>query len=283
MEFDLAQIVNRCLEGDPAALEGLLSAARDRVYRLALRMTACREDAEDATQEILIKVLTHLGSYRGEAAPMTWIHRIAVNHLLDRRRSPAERLGLTFDAFADDLLDGLADPDERSDPARDLLADEVRRGCTLALLTCLDRDLRVAYVLGEILEVPSSTGAEICEISEVAYRKRLSRARARIRGFLEQHCGLVNPDAPCHCRRRVPAALASGRIDPATVTGVDSATATAELEALYDAGQLMRAHPAYRAPERVTEEVTALIRGRRFTVLSGDDHAVRTQPGRDPK
>jgi hypothetical protein len=52
--------------------------------------------------------------------------------------------------------------------------------------------------------------------------------------------------------------------------GLDPARATAELDALHDAGQLMRAHPTYRAPARVTEQVVALVQGRRFSVLHAD-------------
>jgi RNA polymerase sigma factor (sigma-70 family) len=265
----LAAVIDRCVAGDSAALEDLVTAVRDRIFRLALRMTGCREDAEDATQEILVKVVTRLDSFRGDAAPTTWVHRIAVNHLLDRRKSRVERLGFTFESFGEDLLADLADPPERSSPDLDLLADEVRRGCTLAVLTCLDRELRLAYVLGEILQVPSGTGAEICGTTEAAYRKRLSRARGRVRAFLQDSCGLVNRDAACHCRRRVPAAVASGRVDPVAVAaaGLDPDAATAELDALHDAGRLMRAHPDYEAPGRVTEQVLSLVRGRRFSVL----------------
>ena len=83
-------------------------SVRDRVYRLSLRMTSCPADAEDAAQEILIRVITRLSTFHGEAAFSTWVHRIAVNYLLDRSKSAAERMELTFDTFALDLLDGLA-------------------------------------------------------------------------------------------------------------------------------------------------------------------------------
>ena len=85
-----ARCVERCgprRPVDAAALEQLVLAVRDRVYRLCLRMTARPPDAEDATQEILIRVITRLSTFRGEAAFTTWVHRIAVNHLLDRRRT----------------------------------------------------------------------------------------------------------------------------------------------------------------------------------------------------
>ena len=86
--------------GDAAALEQLVLSVHDRVYRLSLRMTARPPDAEDATQEILIRVITRLSTFRGEAALSTWVHRIAVNHLLHRSKNTVERLEMTFDAFA---------------------------------------------------------------------------------------------------------------------------------------------------------------------------------------
>jgi RNA polymerase sigma factor (sigma-70 family) len=267
---DLSGLVDRARDGDMSALGQLLGAVRDNVYRLALRMTACPSDAEDATQEILIKTMARLDKYRGDAAVTTWVYRIAVNHLLDRKKSRVEQLGMSFEDFAADLRDGLAEPSERSEPDLDLLAREVKRGCTLAMLTCLERDLRIAYVLGEILDLPAPMAASICSISEAAQRKRLSRARHRIREFVERNCGLVNPDgAACRCRRRVSVAIATGRIVPSDVRNSASAVdeAAAELDMLYDAGRLMRSHPDYHAPERVTEQIVQLVRSGRFRVF----------------
>lgn len=267
---DLEDLVERSRRGDAAALEALVVELRDPVYRLALRMSACPQDAEDATQEILIKVMTRLDSYRGDAAVTTWVYRVAANHLLDRAKSTTERLSMTFSRFADDLHAGLAAPSSTTDPDQDLLAREVKQGCTLALLTCLDRETRLVYVLGEILQVPSVTGAEICSIAEPAYRKRLSRARQKIRGFLETNCGLVSPGtAACHCRRRVPAAIAAGRVDPVTVlAGAPRvADATAEIEMIYDAAQLLRSRADPSAPEQLTDQLVSLVRSGRFQIL----------------
>ena len=269
-DVDLVDLVERSRGGDAAALEALIVEVRDPVHRLALRMTACPEDAEDATQEILIKVMTRLDSFRGDAAVTTWVYRVAANHLLDRAKSRAERRSMTFSQFADDLHADLAAPSAATDPVNDLLAREVKQGCTLALLTCLDRESRLAYVLGEIVEVSAATGAEICSISEPAYRKRLSRARLKVQAFLETNCGLVNrTTAACHCRRRVPAAIVAGRVDPVAVrAGTQQvADATAEIETIYDAAQLLRSRADPGAPERLTVQLVALVRSGRFQIL----------------
>lgn len=269
---DLATLVEAARGGDRDALEAVLAAVRDDVHRLALRMTGCPDGALDATQEILVKVLTRLSTFAGRAAFTTWVHRIAVNHLLDRRRSAVERLELTFGAFAGDLHDGLAPVAVDAGPELDLLAREVKRSCTLAMLTCLDREARVAYVLGEVFGVSSTDGAWICGTTEPAYRKRLSRARAAVRAFVGEHCGLVAPErARCHCRRRVPAAVRLGRIDPTLPQGAtpdDLTRAVAEMEALHDAAGLLRSVPDETAPAEVAVRIRSLLDSGRYRLVS---------------
>jgi RNA polymerase sigma factor (sigma-70 family) len=267
---DLDGAVARAQQGDADAVAEVLTAVQDNVHRLALRMTACRDDALDATQEILIKVLTKLSTFAGDAAFATWVHRVAVNHLLDRKHSTVERARLSFTAFAEDLRTGLEPAAPNADPELDLLAREVKHGCTLALLTCLDREQRVTYVLGEVFGVSSSEGAWICSTSEAAYRKRLSRARDAVRRFVETECGLVaGPTAPCHCRRRVRTAIRLGRVDPDTQdpTAADVGAAVEEMEALYDAAALIRSVPDTIAPATVGVRIKSVLESDRYRLL----------------
>ena len=194
------------------------------VRRLAQRMLWHPQDAEDATQEILVKVATRLSTFRGDARVTTWVHRIAVNHLLTMRRGRAEDPALSFAAFGDDLardLDAAYDPRGVDD---ELLAQEVMVGCTQGMLLCLDREHRVAYVLGEVLQLPSDEAAAICEITPPAFRKRLQRARERLQRFMEGHCGVLDPSNPCRCRRRIGAAIGRGRVDPEELLFVERVT-----------------------------------------------------------
>jgi len=266
---DLAQWVEAAKSGDATALEKLIEVVRDDVYRLALRMVTQPADAEDATQEILLKALTRLSTFRGDAAFTTWVHRIAVNHLLDRKKTAVERMEMTFDSYAEDLTSGLS-IEPYPGPDSELLAREVRLACTQAMLTCLDRDHRVAYILGEVFGVTSDEGAYICDVAAATYRKRLSRARARVRSFLSDNCGLVNPERTrCHCAKRIDAAVTLGRIDPnrlefATHAAEQGAT---EMEALYDAAALMRSHPNYTAPTTMADRIAELIRSGSYELL----------------
>lgn len=82
------------------------------------------------------------------------------------------------------------------------------------MLQCLDRPHRLAYVLGEILELPGPEVAEALDITPDLFRKRLQHARAAIEAFTRAHCGLISDSTDCACHRRVTAALRLGRVRP---------------------------------------------------------------------
>jgi RNA polymerase sigma factor (sigma-70 family) len=258
-ERALAAAVEAARSGDERALEQVVRAVQDDVFKLALRMTACPEDARDACQEILIKVITRLDSFRGESSLRTWAYRIAVRHLLDRKKSRVEALALSFERFGTDLLDGLGAA-ESADPS---LVEEVKLGCTLAMLTCLDREHRLAYVLGEIFDLSRAEAAELCGVGEAAYRQRLSRANRTLESFTRSFCGLVDAGAPCRCDKRVARALELGRIerDKPRLALASVERETRAMESLHDAGALMRSHPDYTAPESLLQKIRAATRG----------------------
>jgi RNA polymerase sigma factor (sigma-70 family) len=268
-----AELVARATAGDAAALEEVVRIVQDPLYRLALRMTGLRPDAEDATQEILIRVVTRLASWRGEASLTTWAYRIGANYLVDlRQRSTMERRNLTFAAYREELADGLAA--EYDGPDAELLADEVRLRCTQALLQCLDREERVTFVLGEVFALPGDEAAWILDTTPAAYRKRLERTRGRIRAFMQGNCGLVNPANPCRCSRRVAAGIAKGRLRsgaPMLAThpaAGDVRGARTQMHELHDVAAVLRSHPDYALPRARSEAVLAVLRSGRFPVVS---------------
>lgn len=253
---NINELVRSAGEGNHAALEAVVRAVSNDVYRLALRMTGNIADAEDATQEVLIKVITRLGSYRGESSLKTWAYKVAMNHLLDRRKSRVEELTLDFEAFATDLLDGLAADASGYETA---LSQEVKLGCTLAMLTCLNRGDRAAYILAEVFDLEEEVAAQLLDIQPAAFRQRLSRARRGIEGFTQSYCGLVNTAAPCHCNRRVARAVELGRLTRENLTLADhprtADSYVQEMERLHSAAELMRSHPPYAAPESLLQTI----------------------------
>ncbi|HBQ10652.1 MAG TPA: RNA polymerase sigma factor [Myxococcales bacterium] len=270
MLLSIDSLVDDARRGDAAACAALVEHIQDDIYRLSMRMLAVREDAEDATQEILFKVVRGLGTFRGESSFRTWVWRIGVNHLLRARRSSREEV-CSFEALDQVLGQGreraALSAGEISPEVR-VLADEVRLSCTHAMLLSMDRDHRLAFILGTVFELDSHAAAEILEISPAAFRKRLERARTRLDGWMQRQCGLVNASAGCSCIRQVALAKEHGHIDMESrpysthpsrerqVSLVQLRQTTAELDAF--ARELMN-HPRYATPEAVTTKVRELI------------------------
>lgn len=266
-------LAERAKGGDKDALDAVVRSIADLIYGLAIRMLWHPADAEDATQEILIKVVTNLASFRGESAFKTWVYRVASNHLLtSRKRRLEQEREWTFEHFGDAIAEGLAEPAFASVSEGDqkLLAQEVKIGCTQGMLLCLDRDHRLAYILGEVFEITGEEGGAILDIEPAGFRKRLSRAREQIRGFMQAHCGIVNPVNPCRCARQVQPMIGKGRIDPQNLLfAVHPALRqeVAELDDLGDAAAVFRSHPRYPSPPAAVAAIKALIDSGRYTLL----------------
>ena len=240
------EVAQRAVTGDRQALEALVRAVQPDIYALALRMLWNREDAEDATQEILVRVVTQLSSFSFRSRLKTWVYRVAVNHLLDRKRSAVERMELNFVRLSEDLAEGLAS-DGPGENERSMLIEEVKIGCTLAMLQCLDRPHRLAYILGEILDLPGAEAAEALGVDPSVLRKRLERARNAIHAFTRSYCGLVSDDAACRCNRRVAAAVRLGRAHPDALEFADRAVSFEEVRtAVRRAGEARRALEVHR-------------------------------------
>jgi len=250
------EIVKRAQRGESAALDELITAVQPKIYGLALRMLWHPEDAKDATQEILLRVVRHLAAFRGDSGFLTWAYRVAANHLLTWRKSRVEALGFTFESFGKDLEEGLEDKSPR--PEDILLFQEIRVGCTLGMLLCLDRPHRIAYILGEVLEMDSREASAILKVNPATFRKRLERARADITEFVQARCGLAIPKNACRCRRKLRRAMELKRVDPEHMLFADSIenaktfpevlVTIRQLEETQRAVALFRSHPEYATP-----------------------------------
>lgn len=278
MNSPLESCIDRARLGDADALETIVRTLKDDVYGLAMRMLWHPEDAEDATQEILFKVIMHLGSFRGESAFSTWAFRIACNHLLTTRKKRAERENLTFEVFAEQLAQGLVPADKSLLPDQGILVEEIKVGCTHAMLLFLDRSHRLAYVLGDVFALCGDDAANILEIKPATFRKQLSRARKAIRQFMVDHCGIISPERPCRCHRRIKPALQTGRVDPSRLLFAGAPTASPErsllrrrvdeMESLHEAAALFRSHPCYRATDQIVDRVRRLIETDAYGILA---------------
>lgn len=267
--MDTQAMIDSAKAGNGAAVDALVRSVRDRIWAFSLKMLYNPPDAEDATQEILIKIITRLGSFRRESAFETWAMKIAANHLLNRLRDLSRRR-LTFQFCEDMILREVPDPSTLSGPRaeQDLVVHEMRVFCVLGLFRCLDRNLRVAYILGATMDITGPVGAEILGITPETFRKRLSRARRQVREFLTLHCELFNPDNPCKCRVQAADALEKGLL-PLAGTGrvrrQEAALKLTELERLTRETALMRLAAEPPAdPDRFVRKIRALLDSGKF-------------------
>jgi RNA polymerase sigma factor (sigma-70 family) len=210
-------LVAKAIAGGLDELDALVRRHQSWVFNLALRMCWRRDVAEDATQEILIKAVTKLNTFSGNSAFRTWLYRVAVNHLLNVQKSEMEQKAMTFTDMGASL-DGVQNeelPDPGSLPIETaLLVEEAKLGCITAMLMCLDRRQRLAFILGEVLGESSEVGAQALEVSPANFRQLLSRARHDLYQFMNDKCGLVNQANPCRCARKATGFMRNGWLDP---------------------------------------------------------------------
>jgi len=210
------ELVTQAQGGSREALEQLITRHQRWIYNIVLRMIYLPQDAEDVTQEILIKLITKLSTFRGDSRFRTWLYRIVVNHVLNMKRARGEVMEWTFERYGSGLSSAPDEelPDPRSVPIDlKLIVDEAMIGCTSGMLLCLSREQRIVYILGEIFGVTDAIGAELLEISRDNFRQKLSRARRDLHQFMHGQCGLVNAANPCRCAKKTQAFIRAGYID----------------------------------------------------------------------
>src|SRR5438046_6745118 len=145
------ELVEQAQHGNRAALEKLVGRHQAWIYNIAVRMVFQPQDAEEVTQEVLVKVITKLSTFKGESKFRTWLYRIAANHVLNMKRRSAETQVTTFADYgaAIDRTPDLVLPDPGSVPVDlPVLIAETKTGCAIGVLTALDHKPRTNFRLG---------------------------------------------------------------------------------------------------------------------------------------
>jgi RNA polymerase sigma factor (sigma-70 family) len=207
-------LVAQARDGNWDALEHLVQRHQAWIFNIAIRMVRKREEAEDITQEVLLKMLTKLSTFQGRSSFRTWLYRIVVNHILNLKQKHVEvtfsELGLVMNELQDQVM---PDPANGSLPLP-ILIEEAKISCTKAMLLCLDQRQRLVYILGELFGVKSDLGAELMDLTPSNFRQLLTRARHDLYSYMNNKCGLVNHSNPCRCARKTRSFVEQGYIDP---------------------------------------------------------------------
>lgn len=208
------ELIQQILDGKKTALTTLVERHQPFIYNLAWKLTGNIPDAEDLTQETLIKIISGLSSFKQESSFTTWAYRIAKNHFLNSQKkapnifaSNFEELGSRLDAAPNTDLS----EDEKMEQREAIR--EVRLQCLSGMLLCLTKEQRMMYIIGEIFGADHNIGSEIMEISKANYRMKLSKARKDLYNFMQNKCGLVNKANPCRCHKKVTFATENGMVD----------------------------------------------------------------------
>ena len=271
---ELLAFIEKAVAGDKKSLETVILSVQDLVFNLSLRMLGSFPDAEDAAQDILLKVITHLSSFKGESAFSTWVFRIAVNHLKNYQKHMFAKFPLSFEFYGDDIKNGNKDdiPDLTQNVEASILAEELKLSCTNVMLQCLDTESRCIFILGTMFRVDSRIAGDILGITPEAYRKRLSRIRSRMADFLTEYCGEYG-NGTCHCADRINYAIQNHRIHPAQLNFTSAVPKDTMLEVkqamenIDDLSQEFAFCKTYQSPESLKEFIQKFLDGASFSIV----------------
>lgn len=272
---ELLALIQKATAGDKESLETVILSVQDLVFNLSLRMLGTFPDAEDAAQDILLKIITHLSSFKGESAFSTWVFRIATNHLKNYRKHMFATAPLSFEFYGNDIKNGKIDevPDLTKNVEKSILAEELKLSCTNVMLQCLDTESRCIFILGTMFKVDSRIAGDILGISPEAYRQRLSRIRSKMADFLKEYCGEYG-NGKCRCANRVNYAIQNHRINPVQLdfTSIIPKDITIEvkeaMENIDDISQEFAFCKTYASPVSLKEFIQNFLNGTPYSVVS---------------
>lgn len=268
---EINDLIDKAITGDRDALEKVILSVQDLVFNLSLTMLGTFEDAEDATQDILLKVMTHLSTFRKDSAFSTWVFRIATNYLKNYKKHYFAKAKLNFEMYGDDIQNANLDnlPDLSQNVEREILAEELKTSCSRVMLQCLDSEQRCIFILGTMFKVNSKIASEILEISSDSYRQKLSRARRKMAEFLKKYCGEYGC-GKCHCKDRIDYAILSKRLDPqemyytkAEEISLDKImNFTKAMEHLDDYSHELSFYKMYKSPDSIKKFIIELLKSK---------------------
>ncbi len=276
MEDETFRLVDNAVNGDKQALADLILSIEDFIYNLSLRMLGNPHDAEDATQEIIIRIITKLSTFRKESAFSTWVYRIATNYLINYKKSMFTQRPLSFEYYGEDTKAGFIEnsPDLLQNVNEEVLAEELKMSCTNVMLQCLDPESRCIYVLGIMFQADSKICGDILDITPQAYRQRLSRIRKKVGDFLSTYCGLSRTGS-CNCRKRVGYAIKNQRLNPhnleySGLKKLDSSVSLGFTQAMEEMDELSLVFaelPKYRSPKVVKDFFQKLLKSGNMNII----------------
>jgi len=243
-------LIRKAFEGASEALNQLVNRHQQFIYNVALKFVKDDDDAADLTQEVLIKMVTKLGQFEGKSSFRTWLYRMVANHFLNSQKMKKEASFVSFEEYGE-YLDKVYDKEEMTLEEQHLREKEIiwtRNKCMTGALLCLDQQQRMVFILGAIFNLKSPIAAEILDMTPENFRKQLSRAKTDLFNFMQNKCGLINPDNPCRCYKKTKGFIKEGIVSAETVQFYSEVTTSIESVAehkTYEMDQLIEGRYLY--------------------------------------
>jgi RNA polymerase sigma-70 factor (ECF subfamily) len=178
-----------------------------KILRYLARLVG-ESEAEDLTQETLVKVHKGLENFKGESQLSTWIYRIAANTALDRLRSPSFQLVTQFSSSEildeTEITDKVISAEEEKPPIEKQLIREEMNDCIRGYIEKLPETYRVVLIMSEYEGLKNNEVAEILGITLDTVKIRLHRARAKLKEELETNCEIHwIEEIPCNVMKPI--------------------------------------------------------------------------------
>lgn len=177
-------IIEMAAAGDTAAFEEIYKSFSSTVYTLALNITRNRQDAEEATQDVFMKIYRGLKGFRFSSSFSTWAYRIAVNTAINKYRARSRRTALTAPAEDISVL-----PDTAKESAKDAIERQDAKLKAAVILENLSAEHRSCIVLREIEGLDYKEMSEVLGIPLNTVRSRLKRAREALIAMVQKEGG----------------------------------------------------------------------------------------------
>lgn len=187
---DESELVKAVQSGNQGALGELLDAYQHRIYNVCLRMLSNRDDAAEVAQESMLKVIQHIGEFKGKSRVGTWIIRIAMNQAVSQLRKRKLRQTVSLDATDNDQATPMSGqlPNRREPTPESNVEKKELIAFVKVALSQIDDEFRAVLVLRDNEQMDYQQIAEVLAVPVGTVKSRLFRARLALRQRLQRLC-----------------------------------------------------------------------------------------------
>lgn len=185
--MDEGWLIKQAQKGDNKAFELLIDEHFKKIYNIAYRLSGNEADASDMTQEVLIKIFRHIGSFSGNSKFSTWVYRVATNTCLDELKKIKRRSTYSLDAELDTGENEVVVQVRDEAPTPDIAAEQKELSAAVGkAIKRLSPDHSAVVILRDIQGMSYEEVAKILNCSVGTVKSRLNRGRAQLKKILEK-------------------------------------------------------------------------------------------------